>query len=60
MSRDDRGWYAVRNDEGQYSVWRDHLPVPAGWNVVHEAATRQECLEYIEGVWDDIRPLSSR
>jgi MbtH protein len=53
-------WYAVRNAEGQFSVWRNHLPVPAGWDPVHQADTKEECLEFIERTWTDIRPASSR
>ncbi|GCB52709.1 MbtH family NRPS accessory protein [Streptomyces sp. NL15-2K] len=53
-------WYAVRNAEGQYSVWRNHLPVPAGWEPVHQAGTKEACLEYIDRTWTDIRPASSR
>lgn len=53
-------WFAVRNAEGQYSLWRNHLPIPAGWEPVHQAATEAECLEYIDRTWTDIRPISSR
>lgn len=53
-------WCAVRNAEGQYSIWRNHLPVPAGWEPVHQADTKEACLEYIERTWTDIRPASSR
>jgi MbtH protein len=55
-----RPWYAVRNAEGQFSVWRDPLPVPAGWEPVHRAESKEECLEFIGRTWTDIRPLSSR
>ncbi|WP_018544614.1 MbtH family NRPS accessory protein [Streptomyces sp. LaPpAH-108] len=53
-------WYAVRNAEGQYSVWQNHMPVPAGWAPVHRAHTKEDCLEYIGRTWTDIRPVSSR
>lgn len=53
-------WYAVCNAEGQYSVWHGRRPVPAGWDPVFQAPTKEECLEHIEQVWTDIRPLSSR
>jgi MbtH protein len=53
-------WHVLRNDEGQYSVWRSALSIPNGWTSVRTASTEAECLAYIERVWDDIRPLSSR
>nr|WTA00700.1 MbtH family NRPS accessory protein [Streptomyces sp. NBC_00857] len=53
-------WYAVRNAEGQYSVWRNHMPVPAGWEVVHQADDKDACLAYIGRTWTDIRPVSCR
>jgi MbtH protein len=50
----------VVNDEEQYSIWPEGREVPAGWRVVREAAPRADCLEYIEEVWTDMRPLSVR
>ncbi|RSM89582.1 MbtH family protein [Kibdelosporangium aridum] len=46
------------NDEGQHSLWPDFADVPAGWNVVHGPAARQECLDYVESNWTDMRPNS--
>ncbi|MFD0340949.1 MbtH family protein [Streptomyces sp. NPDC127117] len=50
----------VVNDEEQYSIWPEGREVPAGWRVVREAAPKADCLEYIEEVWTDMRPLSIR
>jgi MbtH protein len=50
----------VVNDEEQYSIWPEGREVPAGWRVVREAAPKADCLEYIEEVWTDMRPLSMR
>lgn len=52
-------WHVVRNDQGQYSIWRDGRPVPLGWISVLQA-TKPECLQHIERVWNDIRPRRSR
>jgi MbtH protein len=64
MSVDDADLTApyrvVVNDEEQYSIWPEGREVPAGWRVVREAAPKADCLEYIEGVWTDMRPLSVR
>jgi MbtH protein len=56
---DDGGVFSVvRNDEWQYSIWPQIADVPAGWTVVHGPAGRQECLDYVEKNWTDMRPLS--
>jgi MbtH protein len=56
---DDNGtFYALVNDEGQYSLWPTFVPVPDGWTVVHGPASRQECLDHIEANWTDMRPKS--
>jgi MbtH protein len=51
-------FHALRNDEGQYSLWPTFVPVPAGWTVAHGPAARQECLDHIEEHWTDMRPAS--
>lgn len=43
----------------QHSRWPALLAVPDGWRVVFGEAERQECLDYVEKNWTDIRPLSS-
>jgi MbtH protein len=48
------------NDEDQHSLWPAKLAVPAGWRVVFGEGGRQDCLDYIEKNWTDIRPRSAR
>jgi MbtH protein len=48
------------NDEEQYSIWEAERPHPKGWRDVGKSGTKDECLEYIERVWTDMRPLSVR
>jgi MbtH protein len=51
--------YAVLiNGEGQYSLWPEFADVPAGWSTVLQGAGREECLNYIDEHWTDMRPLS--
>lgn len=58
---DEEGQYLVLvNDEEQHALWPADLAVPAGWRTALEAAPRQECLEYVEAHWTDLRPLSVR
>ncbi len=58
---DDQTIYAVvMNHEEQYSIWPADRELPLGWNKVGKEGTKQECLDYIEEVWTDMRPLSLR
>jgi uncharacterized protein YbdZ (MbtH family) len=56
---DSAGSYLVLvNGEGQYSLWPAFVGVPAGWEVVFGEAGREECLEYVNEHWVDMRPRS--
>src|SRR5262249_557709 len=44
----------------QYSIWPADRENPLGWNDVGKSGLKQECLDYIEEVWTDMRPLSLR
>ena len=50
----------VINEEEQYSIWPEGKAIPAGWRAVLEPAPTEQCLEYIEAHWTDMRPLSLR
>ena len=55
---DDKPYIVLVNEEGQYSLWPDFIEVPAGWNSVHGPANRNECIDYINEHWTDMRPKS--
>lgn len=57
---DTRTYQVVINDEEQYSIWLAGRDLPAGWRAEGTAGSRQECLEHIDKVWTDMRPLSLR
>lgn len=58
---DDGDRYAVViNHEEQYSIWPAGREVADGWKEVGKTGTKRECLDYIEEVWTDMRPLSLR
>ncbi|MEV4425678.1 MbtH family protein [Streptomyces sp. R-07] len=50
----------VRNHELQYSLWPADRELPAGWEPEGFSGERQECLDHIERMWTDMRPLSAR
>ena len=56
----DTTYRVVRNNEEQYSIWPAHQPLPAGWTGDGTVGSKQECLDHIEAVWTDLRPLSLR
>ncbi|MEU7473089.1 MbtH family protein [Streptomyces sp. NPDC044984] len=58
FENDDAQYLVLVNDELQYSLWPVFADVPAGWTVALPAASRQECLEYVEKNWTDMRPKS--
>lgn len=60
FDREDTVFKVVVNHEEQYSIWPDYKPIPKGWREVGKNGLKQECLEYIEQVWTDMRPLSLR
>lgn len=50
----------VLNHEEQYSIWpvdRENAP---GWRDEGTSGSKQECLDHIDKVWTDMRPLSLR
>lgn len=56
---DENGEYFVLvNDELQYSLWPQFREVPKGWTIVGPRGKRQECLDWIEKTWTDMRPRS--
>ena len=58
---DDRLYFVVMNHEEQYSIWLADRPVPAGWQVVSASPSpKAACLQTINTLWTDLRPLSLR
>jgi MbtH protein len=58
--QDDTIYRVVVNHEEQYSIWPAHKPLPPGWHDANKSGTKDECLDHIEVVWTDMRPLSLR
>ncbi len=46
------------NTEGQYSLWPSFREIPNGWCAAGKTGARQECLDWIEAHWTDMRPKS--
>ncbi len=59
-AEDEKIYTVVMNHEEQYSIWPEDREIPLGWKAVGKTGRKQECLDYIEEVWTDMRPLSLR
>jgi len=57
---DEARFQVVRNHEEQFSIWPADRELPLGWTAEGTTGTRSECLEHIDRVWTDMRPLSLR
>ena len=59
---DDEGrvFRVTLNHEEQYSIWPADRPLPPGWRDAGKTGPKQECLDYVNEVWTDMRPLSLR
>ena len=59
-TEDTTTYKVVLNHEEQYSIWPDYKELPPGWRAAGKTGKKRECLEYIDQVWTDMRPLSLR
>ena len=50
----------VINHEEQYSIWPAEKELPLGWTKTGMHGAKQACLDHINEVWTDMRPLSLR
>ncbi|WP_031465083.1 MbtH family protein [Sciscionella sediminilitoris] len=50
----------VVNEEDQYSTWPADGEPPAGWSRTGPRGSKQDCLAYIDRVWDNVLPRSLR
>lgn len=58
FEKDDETYLVLINDEAQYSLWPSFIDVPRGWKIVLPATSRQQCLDYVNEHWTDMRPRS--
>jgi MbtH protein len=57
---EEQHYRVVVNHEEQYSIWPEHRENAPGWHDAGYQGTRSDCLDHIERVWTDMRPLSVR
>jgi MbtH protein len=53
--------YAVLvNDEEQYALYPAERDTPPGWQPAGFAGSEQDCVQWVDTHWTDMRPLSVR
>jgi MbtH protein len=57
---DNRTYQVVKNHEEQYSIWIAGRELPPGWIATGVQGPKNDCLNHIDDVWTDMRPLSLR
>jgi uncharacterized protein YbdZ (MbtH family) len=57
---EDGRFYVLVNDEEQHSLWPAFAAIPAGWRTAFGEAPRDECVQFVEQNWSDMRPKSLR
>ncbi len=57
---DSFDYVVVKNAEDQYSLWPSFRDLPPGWSDAGFTGPKQACLDHINTVWTDMRPLSLR
>jgi MbtH protein len=55
---DEIDYQILLNAEGQHSLWPIFREIPAGWSAVGPTGRRQNCLNWIDANWIDMRPNS--
>jgi MbtH protein len=60
FDREGEVFRVLVNHEEQYSIWPEWKAIPGGWRDTGMKGDKKTCLEYIEKVWTDMRPLSLR
>jgi len=60
FDREDGVFTVLVNREAQYSLWPEWKAIPGGWTDTGVQGDKRTCLEYVDKVWTDMRPLSLR
>lgn len=58
FDNDELNFLVLINDEQQRSLWPEFITRPQGWGLEFGPANRQDCLDYIDRHWKDMRPAS--
>ncbi|EJL6262070.1 MbtH family protein [Vibrio cholerae] len=48
-------FFVLINHNNQYSLWPEFKGIPSGWKSTFGPSLKQDCIDYIEANWHDIR-----
>jgi MbtH protein len=57
---DDSVRYIIVLDQDlgtEYCLWPEGKAIPRGWQTIGKSGSKQECINYLQQVWTDMRPL---
>ena len=60
FENDAADYVVLINDRNQYSLWPASFSIPQGWLPAHGPRSRQECLDFVNEHWQDLRPSDPR
>jgi len=55
FDKPENQFFVLVNDKNQHSLWLDFKRIPDGWTKVFGPSLKQQCIEYIDKNWLDIR-----
>ncbi len=59
FDNENLSFFVLKNHQGEFSLWPEFHPVPAGWDIQHGADSRASCIQYVEKHWKSINPFQS-
>lgn len=59
FDNEDLEFLVLKNQNMQFSLWPNFKTIPQGWQIVYGPEDRDNCLQYVEHNWTDIRPQHS-
>ena len=58
FEQENTEFIVLQNHENQYSLWPKWKSIPGGWKSVGIEGNKQQCIDYIDREWTDMRPKS--
>lgn len=51
-------FFILENAARQFSLWPEHCVLPAGWTVICQPASSEECHRWLLDNWTELQPVS--
>lgn len=60
IDNENTEFFVLLNEQEQYSIWPSYRSIPDGWSEAGMKGNKQDCLQYINENWTDMRPKRLR